>query len=70
MQFFRSEEVLNNWLAQTGTPRGAVLTIPTLWALTQPWYTTRLNLDYHGRSLDAAQTLFRQVGLTDPFWYL
>lgn len=58
------------WLGRTGQPRGQVLNLEQLWALAQAWYYNRLRPDYHGRSLEEAQDIFRALGLDAPFWYL
>jgi hypothetical protein len=68
MLFFRSEESLNEWLASKGAERGAVLTIPQLWELSQRWYHNRMSPDYHGRTMEQAQEIFKEVGLTSEFW--
>jgi hypothetical protein len=48
--------------------RGAVLTLAHLWQLTQPWYRDRLSPDFHGRTLEQAQEIFAEAGLTSEFW--
>jgi hypothetical protein len=68
MLFFRSEEALEEWLTAHQRRRGAVLTLPQLWQLTQPWYRDRLSPDFHGRSGEQVQEIFRQAGLTSEFW--
>ena len=68
MLFFRSEESLNEWLASQKAGRGAVLSIPQVWELSQRWYHNRLSLDYHGRSTEQVQEIFRELGLTSEFW--
>jgi hypothetical protein len=40
------------------------------WALSRLWYSDRLNPDFRGRSVEAAQTIFRRLGLQSSFWYL
>ena len=68
MLFFRSEELLNEWLASNKVERGAVLSVPHIWELSQRWYRNRLSADYHGRNMDQIQALFREVGLNTEFW--
>ncbi len=70
MLFFRSEDDLAAWLTEKKRPRGETLSLSQLWALTQAWYHNRLDIKFHGRSLEEAQTIFRQVGLTVPFWFI
>jgi hypothetical protein len=66
--FFRSEEAVNRWCAQKGQSRGEVLSIETLWALSQQWYHNRLSAEYHGRTAAEVQAIFQQLGLTSDFW--
>jgi hypothetical protein len=58
------------WLARTGHPRGAVLTLAEMWALVQPWYRGRLDEGWRGRSVEDAQRILDDVGLTGDFWRL
>jgi hypothetical protein len=68
MLFFQSEEKLNEWLASNHAERGAVLSIPQLWELSQRWYENRMSLEYHGRSVEQVQQIFKEVGLISEFW--
>ena len=68
MLFFRSEETLNQWLTSKHTKRGAALSIPQLWELSQRWYHNRLAPEYHGRTIEQVQEIFKEVGLTSAFW--
>jgi hypothetical protein len=68
MLFFRSEESLNEWLVAQESPRGAVLSIPQLWELSQRWYQDRMSPQYHGRTIEQAQEIFKEFGLTAEFW--
>jgi hypothetical protein len=68
MLFFRSEESLEEWLASNHAQRGAVLSIPKLWELSQHWYYNRMSPDYHGRTVEQVQEIFKEVGLSSEFW--
>jgi len=68
MLFFQSEENLAQWLESKKVARGAILSIDQVWKLSQRWYHTRLSLDYHGRSMEQAQEIFEELGLTSKFW--
>ena len=68
MLFFRSEELLNQWLALKNADRGAVLSLPTLWDLSQRWYHNRLSPEYHGRTAEQVREIFQETGLTSEFW--
>jgi len=49
---------------------GAIISLPTAWALAQAWYADRLSPDWRRRTMAEAQDLFNGLGLTDPFWRL
>jgi hypothetical protein len=68
MLFFRSEEALMEWLSSRSASRGATLSIAQLWDLSQRWYHNRLSIDYHGRSIEQVQEIFKEIGLTSSFW--
>jgi len=68
MLFFQSEETLHEWLASREAERGAVLSIPQLWELSQRWYHNRMALEYHGRTVEQVQEIFKELGLTSAFW--
>jgi len=68
MSLFRSEEALDNWCAAYGYPRGAIISLEQMWALSKLWYSPRMQLDFHGWTLDDALRMFAEVGLTSDFW--
>lgn len=68
MLFFRSEELLEEWLVANQAERGAVLSVPKLWELSQRWYQNRMSGEYHGRTIEQVQEVFKEVGLTSEFW--
>jgi hypothetical protein len=68
MLFFQSEEWLNEWLISKRVERGAVLSVPQLWDLSQRWYQDRLSPEFHGRTAEQVQRIFRELGLTSEFW--
>lgn len=41
-----------------------------MWSLSKAWYTDRLDPDFSPRTPEAAQELFTDAGLGDPFWQL
>jgi hypothetical protein len=68
MLFFRSEEDLDAWLQARNAVHGVTLTVSQLWQLSQRWYHNRLNAEYHGRTPEQVQEIFREVGLVSEFW--
>ena len=69
MLFFRSEEDVAEWKRARNVTTGEIISLEQLWRLSQKWYGSRLDRDFHGRTLDQAQAIFRAVGLTAPFWF-
>lgn len=69
MRFFRSEEILRRWQADTANAGGEFLSLAQIWALSKQWYHNRLSPSYHGRTLTEIETIFRSLGFTAPFWY-
>jgi hypothetical protein len=65
---FRSKEDAGAWCERTGAPAGELLTLEQTWDLSRRWYGERLRPEFHGRTLEQAQAIFRAVGLTSPFW--
>jgi hypothetical protein len=68
MLFFRSEANLNSWLGAKDAASGETLKVSQLWQLSQRWYQDRMNVEYHGRTLEQVQEIFREVGLVSSFW--
>jgi hypothetical protein len=68
MLFFRSEADLGAWLRTKEAARGATLTVSQLWQLSQRWYQDRMDVEYHGRTREQIQEIFREVGLVSSFW--
>ena len=69
MLLFRSEEWIAKWCNRNNLARGEVLSVAQVWELSKVWYHDRLSLDYHGRTAEKAEEIFRQAGLTSEFWY-
>lgn len=68
MLLFRSEEEVDAWCAATGEPRGEVLSLAQIWALSQAWYGDRMHPDFRGRTVEQATNIFESVGLRSYFW--
>ena len=68
MLIFQSEEWIVKWCKRNNLKHGEVLTIQQVWELSKLWYQDRL--EYHGRSVEQAEEIFRQTGLTSTFWYV
>lgn len=70
MLLFQSEEWISVWCKRNKLERGEVLTINQVWELSKLWYHDRLSLDYHGRTIEQAEEIFKLAGLTPKFWYI
>ena len=68
MLFFRSEANLGAWLKAKDYTHGAALTITQLWELSQRWYYNRMDVEYHGRTLEQVGEIFKKAGLVSEFW--
>lgn len=69
MLLFQSEELIDRWCKRNYLERGEVLTIQQVWELSKLWYSNRLSVDFHGRSIEQVAEIFRQAGLTSVFWH-
>lgn len=49
---------------------GAWIAIDDAWRLSVAWYHDRLDPGFHARTPAEAQAIFRDLGLTGPFWSL
>jgi hypothetical protein len=58
-----------DWLARTGTPAGAILSLTALWNLATGWYAGRLSPAYRRRTPAEAADFFTSIGLTGDFWF-
>ena len=67
---FRSKEDADAWRERTGARHGETLTLAQTWELSRRWYGDRMQPDFHGRTPEQAQAIFRELGLTSPFWAL
>ena len=70
MLLFRSERHVEQWAAQRGHRRGAVLGVEQLWDLARAWYGTRMHPGWRRRTPEEAQQVFGDLGLTGDFWRL
>jgi hypothetical protein len=69
-RLYCSTDCVDAWCQATGTARGYVMDLPTLWRFASHWYDGRLDRGYVRREPEAAKGYFRDVGLSGPFWGL
>ena len=70
MLLFRSEEHVDRWCEARELARGATMTPAQCWALASGWYSDKLDPAWRRKTVDEAEALFAQVGLTGGFWRL
>jgi hypothetical protein len=71
MLLFRSEEHIDRWCQQWKMERGAVLSLEQGWRLAQAWYgPDRRDPAWRRKTVDEAEALFAELGLTSSFWNL
>lgn len=70
MSLFRSEEHVHRWSRDTGTPKGAVVSLARVWQLAKAWYVDPRSADWRPRTRDESQAVINSVGLTGDFWEL
>jgi len=71
MLLFRSEEHVNRWCIVWNMVPGAVFSLDTAWRLASAWYGPDRRLPgWRRRTVEEAETLFAELGLTGPFWAL
>jgi hypothetical protein len=69
-RLFCSEDCVSAWLRATGSERGYVMDLETLWRLAAHWYDGRMDRGYTRREPAQATDYLRSVGLAGPFWGL
>ncbi|HEV2913106.1 MAG TPA: hypothetical protein VGX92_07310 [Pyrinomonadaceae bacterium] len=71
MLLFWSEEHVSKWCRDWNLPRGEVLALDTCWLLARAWFNAdRREPSWRRRTVDEAEALFAELGLTSPFWRL
>ena len=68
MLLFRSEEHVNRWCRRRDLERRPVVALDVVWELAVAWYANRLTPEARRPVGDEIQTIFRRLGLTEPFW--
>lgn len=71
MLIFRSEEHVEKWCADWNMPRGATMSLETCFKLARAWYgPDRREPQWRRRTVEEAEALLAELGLTSPFWRL
>lgn len=56
------------WCDRRRLPRGGTLSLDQCWELARRWYAGRDGPGWRGRSAEASQAIFEEVGLRGDFW--
>lgn len=70
MLLFRAEEHVDRWCRARDLGRGAFLSPEQGWRLAQGWYKDKVKPDWRRHTVEEAEALLAEVGLTGPFWNL
>ena len=70
MLLFRSEGHARSWRDAQGFPDATTISVETGWRLARAWYTRKLRPDWRRHTLEEAEALFAELGLTGDFWRL
>ena len=70
MQLFRSEEHVTAWCEERDREPVAVFGLQQMWALADAWYRDRLDRGFRRRTVEEAEALFAEIGLTGEAWRL
>jgi Alkylmercury lyase len=70
MLLFRDEEHVDHWCAAREMARGGLLTPEQGWRLARGWYGKKLTPTWRRHTLEEAEALLAEVGLTGRFWSL
>lgn len=68
MLLFPSEEHVNRWCTDHGTPRRPLVSLEQLWQLALAWYENRLTIQSRRPDADEMVRIFASVGLEESFW--
>jgi hypothetical protein len=70
MLLFRSEEHAGHWRSDRGFPAAKTLSLDTGWRLARAWYARKLAPEWRRHTVEEAEQLFADLGLTGDFWRL
>jgi len=70
MLLFRSEEHAASWRLARGLPGARTVSLETGWKLARAWYGHKLDAGWRRHTVDEAEALFADLGLTGDFWRL
>lgn len=70
MLLFRSEGHVERWCEQWHQPHGGSMSLKTATELAYDWYHDRLEPEGRRKTVEEAEAIFANLGLTSEFWSL
>jgi hypothetical protein len=70
MLLFRAEEHIDRWCRTRDIERGATFAPEQGWQLAHGWYSNKLRPDWRRHTIEEAEALLANVGLSGAFWNL
>ena len=70
MLLFRDDEHIRRWCEDWYRDFGATLSLDQAWQLARAWYARKMQPDWRRSTVEEAEALLGNLGLTGPFWSL
>lgn len=70
MLVFENETQVDEWAARHQIPKGDIQPIEKIWSFSKKWYGNHLNPQWTKWSMEDAQKMFTEFGLTGHVWAL
>lgn len=70
MLLFRSDDHARRWREQHGLSRARTISLDQAWRLARAWYERKLEPDWRRHTVEEAEAVFAELGLTGDFWRL
>lgn len=61
---------MQHWCEARNRKIGGILSLDTTWRLARAWYHDRLEPSWRRKTVQEAQELFTELGMTSPHWKL
>lgn len=70
MLLFRSEEHRDRWREPQSLPADGTMSLQTMWRLAYVWYHDRFDPGWRRKTVDEAEEVLAELGLSGDFWRL
>ena len=67
---FRAKDAVAEWCSKHGVSQGEAVPLTQVQALAKRWYGPYAEDDWRKWTVQQAQEIFAEIGLTVPFWQL